>query len=178
MTHNKAWIILLWGAPAAGKSTLARRIAEHYEQRWGHPLCHLGTDRMNQAVLGDAFDPLIRTSLYHGILSLAENLLASGRPVLIEGTFLDDAWRVKLEALSERLAVKLLSVQVECRLALRESRNECRLEKERVPTEYLQQCHHLAQNQAGDADYVFDTELLQAEGLAQFLLGATREAKT
>ena len=175
MTNDKPWIILLWGAPAAGKSTLARSIAEHYEKKWGHALCHLGTDRMNQAVVGDVFDPQIRTSLYQGILSLAETLLASGRSVLIEGTFLNESWRVDLETLSERLGVKLLSVQVECRLAVRESRNDRRLETERVPGGYLQHSHHLAKIQAGDADYVFDTELLQAEGLARFLLGSTRK---
>ena len=114
----------------------------------------------------------IRPHLYDCLLHLTEGLLATGLPVMLEGTFLKPEMRQKVAFLAEKSEARLLSIQVECRLALRESRNGRRSQSAHVPESYLRQAHHLAKEQIRQADFVFDTELHQPEGLAAFLLGA------
>ena len=172
MNETEPWVILLWGAPAAGKSTLARKLATEYQSRTGSVLAHLGTDKLNHSMLGEHFEGGIRPKLYDCLVSLARELLNIGRPVLIEGTFLDPERRSQVERLAAEADVRLISVQIECRLALRESRNEDRAAGSYVPEEFLKKAHELAKNQIRQADLVFDTELNECDGLAQFLLGA------
>lgn len=169
---NKPFIILLWGAPAAGKSTLARSLANEYLRRADHTLPHLGTDKLNQSVIGQRFEGRIRTRLYDCIFTLAEGLLKAEQPVMLEGTFLNRRLRDQVGALAEKAGVKLISVQVECRLALREARNGTRRESDHVPEEFLRQAHALAKEQIATADFVFDTELHDPDRLAEFLMGA------
>jgi predicted kinase len=171
MSINEPWIILLWGAPATGKSTLARKIATEYKNRTGQNLCHLGTDRLNHAVLGDAYDGDIRASLYEGVLVLAESLLRSERPVLLEGTFLKAEWRRRVKDLARDTQARLLSVQIECRLGLSSQRNLGRSQPDLVPASYLERSHCEARALRAEADFVFDTELVRADSLAPFLLG-------
>ena len=168
----KPWIILLWGAPAAGKSTLARCLSAEYQRRTGGVLPHLGTDKLNASIMGDNYEGSIRPQLYDCLLHLAEGLLAAGLSVMLEGTFLKPEMRRKVALIAERSEARLLSVQVECRLALRESRNGRRTPGAHVAESYLRQAHELAKDQIRQADFVFDTELHDPEGLAVFLLGA------
>ena len=170
MKEPRHWILLLWGAPAAGKSTLARYVVELYSKVHRVGLCHLGTDRLNQSVLDGRFDGEIRESLYGSLVHLTEELVSKGRPVLVEGTFLKPAWRERLLWVARCRGVPALSVQIECRLALRESRNQGRSNADFVPQKFLRTSHEEAKNQLGDADFVFDTELMNPERLAQFLL--------
>lgn len=171
MLEPQPSIILLWGAPAAGKSTLASSIARLYSDKFGVELCHLGTDRLSQAILGDSFDADIRDSLYASLMELSSQFLKKNRSILVEGTFLEPRWRRELEAVAGLYAVPLLSVQIECRLALREQRNRGRAEAELVPEGFLRNSHERAKNQLGDADFVFDTELLDSQRLARYLFG-------
>ena len=168
----KPWLILLWGAPAAGKSTLARCLSAEYQRRTHDVLPHLGTDKLNASIMGDNYEGSIRPQIYDCLLHLTEGLLVAGLPVMLEGTFLRPEMREKVALIAEHSEARLLSVQVECRLALRESRNDRRNVGAHVPESYLRQAHHLAKDQIRQADFVFDTELHEPEGLAAFLLGA------
>ena len=168
----KPWIVLLWGAPAAGKSTLARHLSAEFQRRTQGVLPHLGTDRLNNSIMGDNYEGTIRPQIYDCLLHLTEGLLAAGLPVMLEGTFLRPEMRRKVSEIAANFEARILSVQVECRLALRESRNDLRTEGAHVPEHYLRQAHHLAKDQIRQADFVFDTELPDPEGLAAFLLGA------
>lgn len=168
----KPWIILLWGAPAAGKSTLARCLSAEFQRRTDNVLPHLGTDKLNSSIMGDNYEGTIRPQLYDCLLHLTEGLLGAGLPVMLEGTFLRPELRRKVAAIAEKLEARLMSVQVECRLALRETRNDRRTLGAYVPESYLRQAHHLAKEQIRQADFVFDTELHEPGGLAVFLLGA------
>ena len=150
---------------------MAHRIVELYSKGHRVGLCHLGTDRLNQSVLDGRFDGGIRESLYGSLIHLTEELIGQGRPVLVEGTFLKAAWRERLMSAARRHGVASLSVQIECRLALRERRNEGRSVSEFVPGEFLRSSHESAKSQCGDADFVFDTELVNPGRLARFLLG-------
>jgi predicted kinase len=172
MNEPEPWIILLWGAPAAGKSTLANSLVNEYQRITDNVLPHLGTDKLNQSVMGEQFEGSIRQRLYHCLINLAEGLLEAGKPVILEGTFLDPQWRKQIDALATANRVRLVSAQVECRLALRESRNGRRNDGAHVPAAYLRRAHELAKNQIRQADFVFDTELNDCDGLARFLLGA------
>ena len=149
---------------------MARNIVELYSREHRVGLCHLGTDRLNQSVLDGRFDGGIRESLYGSLIHLTEELISQGRPVLVEGTFLKAAWRERLMSAARRHGVPSLSVQIECRLALRESRNQGRSNADFVPQKFLRTSHEEAKNQLGDADFVFDTELMDPERLARFLL--------
>lgn len=168
---NKAWILLLWGAPAAGKSTLARHIVTKFREQHGHELCHLGTDRLNQSLIGPEFDRDIRDSLYGGILEMTAGLSSRGRSILVEGTFLRRDRRQALRTMAEQNGAAFLSVMTECRLSLRLARNSHRDSSELVPPRFLEQSHQLALNARPEADFVFDTELMEASRLADFLLG-------
>lgn len=172
MNNPRAFIILLWGAPAAGKSTLANALVSEYLRRTGLVLPHLGTDRLNQSIMGEQFEGAIRPHLYQCLANLCEGLLQAGRPVLLEGTFLEPERRRQVEQLAAKWNVRCVSAQVECRLALREARNERRNEGAYVPDEFLRRAHELAKNQIPQADFVFDTELQGSGGLARFLMGA------
>ena len=88
MKSETPWLLLLWGAPAAGKSTLCRHLKKQYQTRKGLELCHLGTDRLNQAVIDENFDPTLREEFYASLVDLSGRLLGLGRSVLLEGTFL------------------------------------------------------------------------------------------
>jgi predicted kinase len=122
--------------------------------------------------MGDNYEGSIRPQLYDCLLQLTEGLLAVSKPAMLEGTFLKPRMRRKVELIAEKSKARLLSVQVECRLSLRESRNERRTPGAHVPDSYLRQAHHLAKEQIRQADFVFDTELHDPERLAGFLLGA------
>lgn len=174
MSMNKPWILLLWGAPAAGKSTLCECLKSEYQERTGKLLCHLGTDRLNRSLLDDHFDPSVRGSLYRTIATLSSELAAQGRCVLVEGTFLCDEWRRHLLESARSADARLLSVQLECRLNQRLKRNSGRPSHELVPEKFLEECHHRAKLQWSEADFVFDTELTAARGLATFLLNELR----
>lgn len=168
---NRPFILLLWGAPASGKSTLAQCLVQEYERRTGVWLCHLGTDRLNEAVLGSRFDGSIRACLYQSLLDLTGRLIGEGRSVLLEGTFLEPRWRQGLTDLAREREVRVLKVLVDCRLALRTRRNQRRGDAERVPETVLEKSHETAKALFDQTDYVFDTELNDAGGLARFLLG-------
>jgi predicted kinase len=177
MKTPKPWVILLWGAPAAGKSTLARKVAEEYQHRTGRVLPHLGTDKLNRSVMGEQFVGGIRRHLYSCLINLAEGLLEVGQPVLLEATFLEREWRRQVRRLASSYNVSVVSAQVECRLALRESRNGRRSATEHVPESFLRKAHQLAKNQIECADFVFDTELNDCDSLARFLMGAVGVGK-
>lgn len=170
-------LILLWGVPAAGKSTLAYDLVRVFADKFGRELCHLGTDRLNQAILGDQFHQDVRSCLYEGILNLADGLLSKGKSVLVEGTFLKPDWRHRLSDLAAHHNARYIKVQIECRLSLVLQRNAARTQTQRVPEDFMRKAHQSARDQAKDSDFVFDTELVKPQGLARFLVGEmTRES--
>lgn len=172
--QNKLWLLLLWGAPAAGKSTLAHNIVTEYARSHGRLPAHIGTDKLNHAVLGEEFEKSFRVCLYECLYTLAEGALRAGRPVIVEGTFLKDEQRRALQDIADKHSVLFLSVQVECRLRLRESRNNRRPDATRVPQSFLFHAHESAKNQIGQAHFVFDTELHNSRRLAKFLLDSSQ----
>ncbi|MBI3929234.1 MAG: AAA family ATPase [Armatimonadetes bacterium] len=157
---KRPWIILLWGAPAGGKTTLARLLLERCRTL---VVCHLSPDGLNRSALGDRFVSSVRVGLYEGVLTLGEHFLASGASLLLDGTFLQPDLRRRVTELAARTRTPLISVLVHCPLAARLARNRNRTGFERVPEPWLRDAHCRAGAQAGEAGLVVDTARIAAE---------------
>lgn len=169
---SQPWVVLLWGAPAAGKTTIANRFVEHW-YRVGVTVGHLGTDRFNHVAFGGHFDGTVRAGLYQGMFTMVEEFLKVGRPLLVEGTFLDLAQRQRMAQLCRRWGARYLSVCVECPLNARLWRNRMRPVTDRVPEDWLRRAHGLAQ---AEADLRLDTYKRSPESALEQLLSKLRTA--
>lgn len=132
---EKPWVVLCWGAPAAGKSTVAREYCRR------HQLPRLSSDAVNQALVGDRFLAELRPAIYNGLLAMAASILETGGRLVLDGTFLDRKARDLVKALAEQHGAVFLSLQIVCSLDERLRRNQLRPEGERVPEEWLRQAH-------------------------------------
>ena len=96
---SKPIVVMLWGAPASGKTTIASGLKPRLEQEYGLPVCHLSPDALNQAIVGDRFLASIREALYRGAMAMLEAMLNSQHLVLLDGTFLsrDLRGRVRID---------------------------------------------------------------------------------
>ncbi len=66
-------IVLLFGPPAAGKSSLARELVARYRALGGTPpLIYLGTDPLREVIAGRSFVASIRPSVYEGMRVMAD----------------------------------------------------------------------------------------------------------
>lgn len=131
-------MVLCWGAPAAGKSTVAREFCRR------HQVPRLSSDAVNQALIGDRFEADLRPAIYEGLLAMAEAILHSGGRLVLDGTFLDPASRQRVADLARAHGAVFLSAQVECSLGERIRRNALRRPSEKVPEEYLTRAHSRA----------------------------------
>ncbi len=132
---QKPWIVLCWGAPAAGKSTVAREFCQR------HQVPRLSSDAVNQALIGDRFLPELRPAIYQGLFAMAEAILERGGRLALDGTFLNHASRTQVKSLAEKHGAVYLSLQVQCSLGERMRRNALRPDSERVPEEWLRNAH-------------------------------------
>lgn len=135
LLNEKPWIVLCWGAPAAGKSTVAREFCRR------HQLPRLSSDAVNQALIGDRFLPELRPAIYQGLFAMAEAILERGGRLVLDGTFLNPGSRAQVKALAEKHSAVYLSLQVQCSLGERIRRNALRPDSERVPEEWLRNAH-------------------------------------
>lgn len=152
------FVIMLWGAPAAGKTTVARTLLDELRQRRGLILPHVSTDALNRAILGEEFVSDVRRALYEGLITIADQILMAGGGVLLDGTFLTPALREKVKAMAQERRAVFLSVQVACSLNVRKLRNAARGEVERVPEEWLEKAHYSALAGKTHGDLLVDTE--------------------
>jgi predicted kinase len=156
---NKPWLVLCWGAPAAGKSTVSRAWCAQFQAA----LPRLSSDGVNQALIGESFDPIIRPAIYEGLLTMAEGLLRRSRPVVLDGTFLDYQTRKSVAELAQACEAVFVSVHVYCPLALRIARNAARPISERVPDCWLRQAHARAHHGGRDSHLRLDTSQTPVE---------------
>ena len=159
------WLLLLWGAPAAGKTTLAKSILDYWASR-NLVVPHLSSDALNRAMIGEQFQKELRPVIYEGLLTMAESILKTGRGLVLDGTFLEQEARNRIR----EMASLQVHVQVTCPLSLRLQRNVARPDSERVPNIWVRDAHYKAEFAKRDANLVIDTsELSQSEARNQIL---------
>ncbi|MHB2017980.1 MAG: ATP-binding protein [Candidatus Xenobia bacterium] len=159
------WIVLLIGAPAAGKTSVAHALLSRLAPQ---VVPHLRTDAIRQSMVGNTWSPHLRLAAYEGVLAMAASLTAHGLPVLIDGNYLDAAERARIQALPGRL----LRVLVHCSLPSRLARNRLRQPSERVPEERIAQAHTAAEALKVSVDLVVDTDVEPPEDAALHILNA------
>lgn len=169
-------VLLLWGAPAAGKSTIARLVLEGYRARTGRVLPRLGTDEIRRAILGQEFVAEVRNAVYDGIVSIVERVTADGLDVMVDGNYLDGWRRRQLIDVCGRTSARLVSVHVWCGLEERLRRNAMRTGTEKVPEEWVRQAHTMAEGCHGEADHVVDGAGERPAEVAGRLLDALKPA--
>jgi predicted kinase len=131
--HPAPLVIAIGGAVATGKSTLARVVS----RRLAAP--HVEADRVGHALLAPLPDGVAQRRIwegdfaervYLGMLRRAGDVLAGGRPVVLDACYADARRRAEVAALAARHGVAFVFVhceappaQVEARLARRDSRD-------------------------------------------------------
>jgi len=111
-------LIVVRGLMGSGKSTLAEQLA----QRLGLEL--LQTDQIRRQQWGPSprangfnegiYQPAARQAVYDQLFAKAEKILADGGSVVVDGTFLQAAWREQAVALAKRHGAVPLLVQCVC----------------------------------------------------------------
>lgn len=164
------FVVMLWGAPAAGKTTVARALLEELRVRRGLVLPHLSTDLLSRAILGDQFVSDVRRALYEGLITIADQILMAGGGVLLDGTFLNPDLRAQVREMARSRRAVLISVQVACSLATRRGRNNARPDAERVPDAWLVRAHYSALAGKTHGDLTLDTELWSTAACVERIL--------
>ncbi|MBN9420148.1 hypothetical protein ABS71_20690 [bacterium SCN 62-11] len=157
-----SWIVLCWGAPAAGKSTVAREFCQR------HQLPRLSSDAVNHALIGDRFQAELRPAIYEGLLAMAGAILQRGGRLVLDGTFLDLESRNQVRKLAEQHGAVSLSLQVQCSLGERLRRNALRPDSERVPVDWLHRAHCRAAL-GGQGELAVDSQRFSAPAAVDFL---------
>lgn len=160
-------IILLWGAPAAGKTAVARALVEGWQARGGRRLFHLASDRISRAVVGPTYVAELRPAVYRGMAAMADELLQAGLDVILDANYLQPQQRREILAMALTRGRHLASVHVTCGLASRLARNRARAATEQVPEHRVAELHALAESSAHEADLLVDTDLDSLEEAAE-----------
>ena len=151
--------ILLFGPPAAGKSSLARDLLTRYRAFSAEPaMLYLGTDPLRETISGKTYLPSARTVVYDGVLALLCSGLGQGHHVLIDGNYLEPQHRQRLIEKVQQSQARLLTVLVSCRLEVGLRRNASRMPSERVPEDYLKEVYGRLDAARQTADLDFDSE--------------------
>jgi diguanylate cyclase (GGDEF)-like protein len=151
--------ILLFGPPAAGKSSLARDLLTRYRAIGAEPaLLYLSTDSLRETISGKAYLPTARAVVYDGVLALLASALRNGHHVLVDGNYLDPSHRDRLTEVVAQCQARLLTVLVSCRLEIGLRRNSGRMPSERVPEAYMREVYGRLDAARQVADLSFDSE--------------------
>jgi predicted kinase len=99
--RKQARLVLMCGLPAAGKTTLARELADQYGA------VRLNTDEWKLALGIDPFDDELRVRLEGQLWQLAQRLLALGTCVILEWGFWARSERDELRDVARSLGAKV-----------------------------------------------------------------------
>ena len=167
---SKPIVVMLWGAPASGKTTIASGLKPRLEQEYGLPVCHLSPDALNQAIVGDRFLASIREALYRGAMAMLEAMLNSQHLVLLDGTFLSRDLRGRVAKLAQTRGAALISVHITCTYPSRAARNAARPDSSRVRPEWMRKAHYQALAARAEADLIIDSDRCDADQAVESVL--------
>ena len=148
--------IILVGAPAGGKSSIARAFQSLFESRVSRPLYWLATDAIRKSIACEDYGEPLKQAVYDGMFAISKKLYAERYDLLLDANFVDPTRRETFLNLSAPND-KPFTVLVTCDLKTREFRNQSRPSSQRVADDYLRQAHQDAQAFADSADLVLDT---------------------
>lgn len=133
-------VVAMGGQVASGKSTVALEIA----RRIGAPV--VGSDPTRDYLLGarlnehlhetrweENFEPGFGERVYDEVFRRAGAVLASGRPVVVDGCFRTDAQRLRARALAEQAGLPFLFVEARVSREVQRGRLAERAERDGVP---------------------------------------------
>ena len=152
-------VVLLFGPPAAGKSSLARELLTRYRALGPEPpLLYLGTDALRETISGRNYVASARSVVYAGVVGLLEAALGTDHNVLVDGNYLEPEYREQITTAVARSGSRLLKVLVTCRLEVGLRRNSSRMPDERVPDDYLEKVYARVPEAREDSDIALDSE--------------------
>jgi uncharacterized protein len=112
LEDTKPTLIAIGGISGTGKTVLARDLAPGVGPRPG--AVHLRTDTERKALPGTVdYSQTARHAVYDRMLQRAEVLLAAGRSVTLDGTFLDGTHRAAAESLASRFGIGFCGLWLE-----------------------------------------------------------------
>ena len=164
------FIILVTGAPAGGKSTLARELVSQYRILQQRVMPYLSTDGIRRAIAGDEYVAEMRMPIYDGLSALAKSLVAAGMDVLVDGNFVDSSRRQQVYEIAKTSDVRVVSVLVHSTLDVHLGRNNKRSDSEKVPEDYLRRTYAEADQLGGKVDFVVDTNIVASGQMAERVL--------
>ncbi|NDD30596.1 MAG: hypothetical protein EB084_20240 [Proteobacteria bacterium] len=159
-------VVLLWGAPAAGKTSVARAVVASCA-RADVTVLHLSSDAVRAALHAGPYLRALQGVVYDGLQAMLESAMAAGLTVLLDANYLDAGRRGRVRAAVASRGGSLLSVQVACSVGSRRARNDARPLTQQVPADYIEDAHGRAEAQQGDADVVVDTDTCTADEAAR-----------
>lgn len=132
-------LVAVGGWLASGKSTLADRLsalmgapAINTDRIRKHILGARPTERLDERAFRGAYDPSVTEAVYRRVLTSAEKVLASGRSVIVDGTFRSRVRRHEARELAGRCGVDFLFVECLCEPELCRARLRKREQEESV----------------------------------------------
>lgn len=135
-------VVAMGGQVASGKSTVARHVAH----RIGAPV--VGSDATRDHLIGArlnedlhearwerSYEPDFGERVYGEVLRRAEQVLETGRPVVVDGCFRSKEQRARTRALAQRFGLPFLFVEAQVSLAVQRERLGERARRDGVPVD-------------------------------------------
>src|SRR5262249_56515708 len=169
-----SWAVWITGPPGSGKSVLARAVAAELDAHLERPVV-LELDEIRKVLTpSPTYSDIERDLVYRALVSMAAQLTAIGRPVIIDATAHRRAWR----DLARRSIAHFAEVQLVCPLEMCREREARRVGGHAPRGIYARAGHQGARVPGVNVPYetTFDAELTIDTSRGALALSASRVA--